>query len=187
MISNTSYPTKYIKHYKKLKNNNKMNKLFTILVLCLVMMSLTITKSQAQCEEVSYSFYTGPGTDITFIGTTTIPIVSWSWSVCNTSLCYGANGQTALFEQFVVTDTIKACLTATGNSFICNFPCDSLVWSGDGWEVMVPGVTGIEEIMSKKIVDYRMFDLLGREFKTYMDIPIGTIYIQNKRKSIKIN
>ena len=33
--------------------------------------------------------------------------------------------------------------------------------------------------------DNRMFDVLGREYETYQDIPFGTIYIKNRNKYLK--
>jgi hypothetical protein len=163
-----------------------MKKLFTILMTSLVMMSLTITKSQAQCEEIFYTVGTGTGTDLILIGNTVLPNISWSWAVCNTSLCYGDTGQTTLFGQFVNSDTVKVCLTATGDSFVCNFPCDTLVWN-NGWINMILGTTSIAELTHISIIDNRMFDVLGREFQNYTSIPFGVIYIQNKKKFIKAN
>ena len=41
-----------------------------------------------------------------------------------------------------------------------------------------------EERKRNIIIDVRMFDMLGREFRDYNSIPIGTIYIQNRKKLI---
>lgn len=161
--------------------------IMNILLYVVFMIALIPTKSRAQCDEISYVFNTGPGTYLTFVGSTALQGVSWSWSACNTSLCFGATGQTALFEQFIVTDTIKACLTATTDSLLCNLPCDTLVWGGDGWEVMVPGVTGIRELAQERVTDDRMFDMLGREYQSYADIPIGIFYIRGGKVCVKIS
>ena len=77
------------------------------MITSLVMMSLTITKIQAQCEEIFYTVGTSSGTELILIGSAPVSTISWNWAVCNTSLCYGDTGQTVLFEQFVKSDTVK--------------------------------------------------------------------------------
>ena len=68
-------------------------------------------------------------------------------------------------------------------------PTDSLysmlVFDSNGCGVTI----GIYNKERKKniIIDSRMFDMLGREFRDYNSIPIGTIYIQNRKKLIKID
>ena len=47
-------------------------------------------------------------------------------------------------------------------------------------------IVGIEE-KSLQSIDGRMFDLLGREYFDYDDIPNGSTYIQNKKVLVKFN
>ena len=42
---------------------------------------------------------------------------------------------------------------------------------------------GIEEVTTIEIVDNKMYDVFGRELLT---APIGQMYIQNKKKYIKL-
>ncbi len=67
-------------------------------------------------------------------------------------------------------------------------PDDSLyqmiAFDSNGCEV----IAGIydEEIKRNIIIDVRMFDILGREFGTYTEIPLGAIFIRGDKKYIKI-
>jgi len=45
--------------------------------------------------------------------------------------------------------------------------------------------TSINEITYTETIDNRMFDVLGREYINYQNIPFNTIYIQNKTKHVK--
>ena len=114
-------------------------------------------------------------------------VSDWTWTVCDDNLCYSDTGQTVYFQQFMTTDTIKVCLTTFGDlngiTFTC-MQCDSLVYGPNGWMVMNMGnPTGITEVdlYSKKCL--KMFDLLGRELT---EAPIGTMYIRNNKKYIRV-
>ena len=74
-------------------------------------------------------------------------------------------------------DTLLTC--ANTNLITC---CWTFIWNGTSWARMgMP--TGIEEvnIYSKKCLE--MFDVLGREVT---EVPVGTMYIRNNKKHIRI-
>lgn len=77
------------------------------------------------------------------------------------------------------------CFTA---SYSLTGPMDSLyqmlVFDTNGCKVTTNIYT--KEIENSMITDNRVFDVLGREIKYHNSIPIGTIYIQNRKKLIKI-
>ena len=107
---------------------------------------------------------------------------------------YIIKGGAALIDTAQITYCfIDDCDTGNFKCFTAFYslagPTDSLysmlVFDSNGCGV----TTGIynEEIKRNIIIDSRMFDVLGREFRDYNSIPIGTIYIQNRKKLIKIN
>lgn len=67
-------------------------------------------------------------------------------------------------------------------------PTDSLysmlVFDSNGCEVTV-GIYD-EERKGNMISDSRMFDLLGREFDAYTNIPLGSVFIRGGKKYVKI-
>ena len=113
--------------------------------------------------------------------------ISWSWSVCNSSMCYSGSGQNASFGQVSLTDTLKVCYDVyiyfMGATYICT-GCDSLVYNPNTyqWEAMIAQPLSIAELPLNAINDNKMYDLLGREL---FEIPKGTIYIKNRKKYIK--
>jgi hypothetical protein len=156
--------------------------LFVLVLFCL--------QTQAQlpntCDSVSYTVSTGGGTDLILTGNVNIPgtsNITYSWQACNADLCYSGSGQTSLFNQFLITDTIKVCLIAsycdTNGCYICYLPCDTIIWNY-GWGQSQP--SGINELQYTGLNDNKIYDLLGREI---FEIPRGTIYIKNRKKYIK--
>ena len=106
-----------------------------------------------------------------------------------------------------ITDTIDvkvhlvndSAILPNGNSINCLFE-DQLYWKIDtypsgtpyGWWTFIhntPGVdytetAGIEELKRSIIMDNKIYDMFGRELK---EVPIGQIYIRNRKKFIKFN
>ena len=126
---------------------------------------------------------------ITGVCPVTFPCVvsDWSWSVCDDALCFSDTGQTAYFQQFNAYDTLKVCLTTVvnymGATYSCMLQCDSLVYGPNGWMKMgMVNPTGIKELISGQ-TGGQMYDLLGRELT---EVPVGTIYIRNNKKYIRV-
>ena len=71
--------------------------------------------------------------------------------------------------------------------------CDSLVYDSSQYNWVLLSIwipTSIEEMVESTkpntVGNNKMYDILGREFDNYQAIPFGTIYIQNRKKYIKI-
>jgi hypothetical protein len=106
-----------------------------------------------------------------------------------------------------ITDTIDvkvhlvndSAILPNGNSINCLFE-DQLYWKIDTYPTGTPfgrwtfihnnsGVdytetAGIEELKRSIIMDNKIYDMFGRELK---EVPIGEIYIRNRKKFIKFN
>ena len=165
-----------------------MKRIFLVLLVILGLQ----TKAQINiCDSIEYSIQPTGNTLLILNGVTNISgsIISWDWQACDNNMCYASSGQTGHFQQFTVTDTIKVCLTTTldinGMIWTCN-QCDSLVWDGFGGWMLLHNTNpvSLQEIKNIK-QDYKMYDLLGKEFKNYNSIPKGTLYIKNREKFIK--
>ena len=162
-----------------------MKKLFFILLILLG------RKTQAQviyCDSISYTTTSTINYPFIVTGIANIPgTVSWNWTVCNSTLCYSSSGVSASFGQVSLTDTLKVCYDVTidinGMTYACS-RCDSLVYNPNSyqWEPMAPQPLGVAELESNITNDNRMYDLLGREI---FEIPIGTVYIKNRKKYIR--
>ena len=112
------------------------------------------------------------------------------WSVCNSLTCYNEVGMTAYFPLIQQTDTIKVCYDTyvyTGGQYEFCTDCDSLIYDQNtfSWVMfsMHGNTTNIKEMMFDEIIDNKMYDVYGRELLT---IPIGKMYIQNKKKYLKL-
>jgi len=109
------------------------------------------------------------------------------WSICNSSQCYSGTGMYDYFPQIMTTDTLKVCydvyLYESNVVEICN-RCDSLVFDQNSYQWVLLNIgnpTSIEELKINS-VDNKIYDMLGRELTK---IPIGTVYIQNRKLYIK--
>ena len=163
-----------------------MKKLLFILLIALGL------QTQAQviyCDSISYATSSTINYPLILdgLGTANIPgVVTWSWTVCNSSLCYVGSGVSATFGQISLTDTLKVCYDVTidinGFTYICS-RCDSLVYNPNSyqWEKMSAQPVGITEL-ELSTNDGKMYDLLGKEI---FEIPKGTIYIKNGKKFIR--
>ena len=163
-----------------------MKKLFLLLLILLGL------KTQAQvmyCDSISYT--TASTINYPLILSGSIPnvpgTVTWSWQVCDANLCYGGSGPNANFGQVSLTDTLKVCydvfIDINGFTYICS-SCDTLVYNPNSyqWEKITAQPLAIMELESNTINYNKMYDLLGREI---FEIPIGTVYIKNRKKYIR--
>ena len=161
-----------------------------ILFILLVALGL---QSQAQiiyCDSISYttSSTINYPFGVTGLGTANVPgTVTWTWTVCNSNMCYSSSGISAGFGQVSLTDTLKVCydvlIDINGFTYTCT-GCDSLVYNPNSyqWEPMVVQPLGVVELESNIINDNKMYDLLGREI---FEVPIGAVYIKNRKKYIR--
>ena len=174
-----------------------------ILLAVLVLIGLQTQAQVSPCDSISYTITSSANTNIlqldgviSGVCPVNFPCVvqDWSWTVCDDALCFFDNGQTAYFQQFNTSDTLKVCLTTIidymGATYSCMEQCDSLVFGPNGWMKMSmtgtgTSITEMDITFNYEFEDNRMFDVLGREYETYQDIPFGTIYIKNRNKYLK--
>ena len=163
-----------------------MRKIFLILLVLLGF------KTQAQimyCDSISYT--TSSTINFPFGVHGSIPnvpgTVTWSWSVCDANLCYPCSGPNAGFGQVSLTDTLKVCydvfIDINGFTYICS-NCDTLVYNPNSyqWEKITAQPLAVMDLKPNVINDNKTYDLLGREI---FEVPIGTIYIKNRKKYIR--
>ena len=164
-----------------------------ILTLFLAIGTLFTQAQVSWCDSLSYTAV--PGTQLlTLVGNSSlspnmVDSITWSWAVCDTNMCYSSDGDTAYFQMIQTTDTVKVCYDAyiyfMGATYVCT-QCDSMAYDANSysWVLMNMGnPTGIEELIVDRINDNKMYDLLGRELT---EVPIGTIYIRNNKKYIRV-
>ena len=164
-----------------------------ILLVLLVLLGLQTQAQVSWCDSLSYTAV--PGTQLlTLVGNSSlspnmVDSISWTWAVCDTNMCYSSVGDTAYFQMIQTTDTVKVCYDAyiyfMGATYVCT-QCDSMVYDGFSysWVLMNMGnPTGIKELTLESINDNKMYDLLGRELT---ETPIGTMYIRNNKKYIRV-
>lgn len=153
-------------------------------------------QTQAQvswCDSLSYT--TAPQTTLIATGNSSlspnmVDSVVWNFTACNAVACYIPQGNNPYsFPLIQPTDTVKLCYDAfiysNGITTICNH-CDSLVYDGNSysWVLLNMGnPTGINEVIVDRIIDNKIYDVFGRELLT---APIGQMYIQNRKKYIKL-
>jgi len=159
--------------------------------LLLALLVLFGLQSQAQinyCDSISYTTSSTLNYPFGVAGTANIPgVTTWTWTVCNSSLCYSSSGQWAYFPQVSSTDTLKVCydviININGMTYACS-GCDTLVYNQNSyqWEVSSAQPLGFAELEQSITDDGKTYDLLGREL---IEVPKGTMYIKNRKKFIK--
>ena len=165
-----------------------------LLISLLVLLGLQ-TQTQAQinfCDSISYTTTSTINFPLIVSGNASglanmVDTITWSWSVCNSSLCYSGSGPNASFGQVSLTDTLKVCydviIDVNGMTYACS-GCDSLVYNPNSyqWEAMIAQPLAIIELSPNTINDGNIYDLSGREL---FEVPIGTMYIRNNKKHIR--
>ena len=159
--------------------------------IILILSILLGLQAQAQvnyCDSISYmtSSTINYPFGVTGLGTATIPgTVTWTWTVCNSNMCYSATGTNASFWQVSLTDTLKVCydvyIDINGVTYTCS-RCDTLVYDPNSyqWIPKMSNPTSINELQNI-VSDGKIYDLLGRELTS---IPIGKLYIRDGRLCI---
>lgn len=145
-----------------------MKKLIAIFLLC-----STYINAQTICDSISYNI--GSGQELILMGVnSSSDSVNFQWGVCYNQICVSASGDTVVFGDVDIFDTVKVCLNISPQ-WLCD-ECQDLVFINGSWQ-LVGVITHVNEI---KLIprDNKIYDLLGRELKY---TPIGTIYIKNGR------
>ena len=161
--------------------------------IILILSILLGLQTQAQvnyCDSISYTTASTINypLHLTGLGTANIPgTVTWTWTVCNSSMCYSTTGVNASFGQVSLTDTLKVCydvyIDISGMTYICT-KCDTLIYDPNSyqWVPKMSTPTLVTNIRQNTIKDNKIYDLLGRELTS---APIGKLYIRNKRLCIR--
>jgi hypothetical protein len=92
------------------------------------------------------------------------------------------------FPQVMTTDTVKVCydvmLYEANTMEVCT-RCDTVIFDGSNWILFSMGnPTGINELQFTWEDDGVIYDMTGRKL---IEIPVGKMYIQNRKKYIKID
>ena len=167
-----------------------------ILLALLVSLGLQTQAQQAApyfcCDSITYWTDQGQGL---FIGIDTTNIVhnpdsiQVYWGVCThpNGVCYTGNGMSDHFPQITTSDTIKVnydvYIYENGSVEICSIE-DWLVYDQGvyNWVLLNMLPTNIEELITNKVVNGKIYDLQGRELK---EVPVGKMYIRNGKLYIK--
>ena len=140
------------------------------------------------CDSITYSIDPSQGFNISLDTTNIVhnpDSIGVYWQVCTNGLCYAGQGMFAYFGQVMTTDTVHVCYDAmlyeSNMVEICT-RCDYLIFDGTSWILFNMGTTSINELVLEIINRNKIYDLLGRELS---EIPLGTMYIQNRKLKIR--
>jgi len=159
-----------------------------IILILLVLLGLQTHAQVNYCDSISYATASTINypLHLTGYGTANIPgTVSWTWTVCNSTMCYSDTGISASFWQVSLTDTLKVCydvyIDIGGITYVCT-KCDTLVYNPNTYQ-WIPKMSNPTLIMEPQntISNGKIYDLLGRELSS---IPIGKLYIRDRRLCI---
>ena len=141
------------------------------------------------CDSLGYTTYHDQGLNVSLDTTGIIhnpdSIEVW-WAVCTNDMCYTGQGMFDHFPQVTTLDTVKvgydAYLYENGVAEVCSME-EWLVFDGTNWVLLNMNPTSINEITFNTILDNKIYDMLGREVT---EVKIGTMYIKNGKKYIKV-
>ena len=158
-----------------------------IILTLLVLLGLQTQAQVMYCDSISYTTSSTINYPLILSGSSSmVPgIVTWNWTVCNTTACYTDAGGNAHFGQVLTTDTLKVCYDATidinGFVYVCT-NCDSLIYNPNSyqWEILprVTQPTTIKEVQLGTHNTGKIYDLLGKELNS---TPKGKMYIRDNR------
>ena len=164
---------------------------FTAIMLTIALPSKAQTASPYFCcDSITYNIDPSQGFNISLDTTGIVhnpdSIEVW-WAICTNGMCYSGDGMYDYFPQVMTTDTVHVCydvyLYEANTMELCT-RCDYLIFDGSNWILFNMGnPTPITEVHLNNIIDTKMYDMLGRELT---EVPVGTIYIRNNKKYIKI-
>ena len=150
-----------------------MKKLIAIILLC-----STYINAQTICDSISYNI--GSGQELILMGVnSSSDSVNFQWGVCYNQICVSASGDTVVFDDVDIFDTVKVCLNISPQ-WLCD-ACQDLVFINGLWQ-LVNTITYVNEIQPT-IHDNKIYDILGNELRY---IPVGKVYIRNNRSYLRI-
>jgi hypothetical protein len=171
-----------------------------LLLAVLVIFGLQTQAQQSSpyfcCDSITYNIDPSQGFNISLDTTNIVhspdSIEVW-WGICTNGMCYAGDGMYDYFPQITTADTVKVgydvYLYEANSVEVCSRE-EWVIFDGTSWVLFNMSGTGtslseLEANINYELEDNRMFDILGREYKTYKDIPYGTIYIRNRNKFLK--
>ena len=163
-----------------------------IIIILSILLGLQTQAQIAPCDSISYTTTSTINYPLIVSGSVSglsnmADTVIWSWSVCNSSMCYSGTGANVSFGQVSLTDTLKVCydvyIDIGGMTYICT-KCDTLIYNPNTyqWVAKASNTTSITNPPLTTIIDNKIYVLLGRELTS---IPLGKMYIRNKRLCIR--
>tara|TARA_R100000808_G_C2123997_1_gene134616 strand:- start:237 stop:677 length:441 start_codon:yes stop_codon:yes gene_type:complete len=139
--------------------------------ILLILLFCNYINAQTICDSVSYNI--GSGQTFTLIGiNNSSDSVNFQWGVCYNETCYSKDGDTAVFADVDIFDTVSVCFDISPQ-WACN-DCQYIVFANGSWQPLNT-ITHVNEITSIQY-NSKIYDLLGRELKY---VPVGIIYIKN--------
>ena len=143
-----------------------MKKLIAIILLC-----STYINAQTLCDSISYNI--GYGQELILMGeNNSSDSVNFQWGVCYNENCYSKTGDTVVFTDIDIFDTVSVCFNISPQ-WTCE-DCQYLVFTNGSWQ-LINTITHVNEVYNMPR-NNKIYDLLGRELKY---IPKGIIYIKN--------
>jgi hypothetical protein len=113
------------------------------------------------------------------------------WGICTGfsggGICYTGSGMYDYFPQITTADTVKVgydvYIYENGSVEVCSVE-EWLVFNQNSfsWVLLNMLPTNIEELSTNKVVDNKIYDLMGKEL---FYIPTGRLYIKNGKLYIK--
>ena len=163
-----------------------------IIIILSILLGLQAKAQIAPCDSISYTTTSTINYPLIVSGNISglsnmADTIVWSWTVCNSSMCYSATGVNASFGQVSLTDTLKVCydvyIDISGMTYVCT-RCDTLIYDPNSyqWVPKMSTPTLVTNIRQNTIKDNKIYDLLGRELEY---IPINKLYIRNRRLCIR--
>ena len=165
-----------------------------LLLVLLVLLGLQTQAQTSLCDSIEISittntnYYVELETNLTVANFPQISYVQsyfWGKNGClmgtDSSVSINFNTDTSILYAISLVTVFcdsNLCYTCTIN--------DTLVWNNGSWmmmSMMNTFPTSIQEFQTNTFNDNKMYDLMGREV---VDIPLGTIYIKNGKKYIKV-
>jgi len=166
-----------------------------LLVVVLVMLGLNTIQAQQSapyfcCDSITYWTDQGQGLNV---GLDTSGIVHnpdsievW-WAVCTNGMCYSGQGMYAYFSMVTTADTLKigydVYLYENGVAEVCSIE-EWLIFDGTNWILYNMNTVGVNELQFTWEDDNIIYDMTGRKL---IEIPVGKMYIQNRKKYIKVD
>jgi len=145
-----------------------MKKLLITILLC-----YNYVNAQTLCDSLYYSI--GVSSTLMVVGeNNSSDSVNFMWGVCDSDHCYSASGDTAVFPNVNLFDTVKVCYDISPQ-WTCA-ECYDVVFNGFTWQLLNI-ITHVNEV-SPIVNNGKIYDLLGRELEY---IPKGVIYIKNNK------